>query len=306
VPSRLARILCASPFDAAIHDAAGIALGISSFSFYDAPAPVPIADPHFPGSGACAAIRECLRPPARELNAWWVVGKDDSFEDEVGPAVRRGYRGFKLKIMGRDPAADARRIAEVHRAVVRLGASDPRLVADSNEANPDAASVRDMLERLRSMDAGAYGALDYLEQPTARDIVAHRHDWREVSRLKPVMLDEGLTGLDLLEEARSQGWGGLALKTCKGHSFSLACAAWAKRCGMRVSIQDLTNPGLALLHAALFAAHVPTCNGVELNSPQYTPAANAAWLPRLPDLFEPKGGLHRIPDPIPPGLGSSL
>jgi hypothetical protein len=75
---------------------------------------------------------------------------------------------------------------------------------------------------------------------------------------------------------------------------------------MRVSIQDLTNPGLALLHAALFAAHVPTCNGVELNSPQYTPAANAAWLPRLPDLFEPKGGLHRIPDPIPPGLGSSL
>lgn len=80
----------------------------------------------------------------------------------------------------------------------------------------------------------------------------------------------------------------------------------ARQHGLLVSLQDLTNPGLSLIHAALFAAHVPTVNGVELNSPQFTPAANEEWLPRLAELFEPTGGLHRLPETIPAGLGSTL
>ena len=87
--------------------------------------------------------------------------------------------------------------------------------------------------------------------------------------------------------AVAQGWSGFALKTCKGHSVALTAAAWARRRGLLLSLQDLTNPGRALIHAALFAAHVPMINDVELNSPQFTPAANAEWLPRLAGLFEP-------------------
>jgi hypothetical protein len=49
-----------------------------------------------------------------------------------------------------------------------------------------------------------------------------------------------------------------------------------------------------------------TINGVELNSPQFTPAANAEWLPRLTGLFEPRNGVHRLPDVEPIGLGSTL
>jgi len=75
---------------------------------------------------------------------------------------------------------------------------------------------------------------------------------------------------------------------------------------MCISLQDLTNPGLALIGAALLAAHVPMINGVELNSPQFTPAANAAWLPRLERLFAPTDGMHRLPEVIPPGLGSTM
>ena len=166
---------------------------------------------------------------------------------------------------------------------------------DTNEANPDAASVLDYLERLRSLDAEAFAALEYFEQPTARDILAHPNDWRPVTRLKPVLLDEGLTSLDILPEAVEQGWSGLALKTCKGHSFALVAAAWAREHGMPIALQDLTNPGYSMIHAALFAAHLPTVNGVELNSPQYTPDANSEWLPRLAGLFEPRDGLHRLP-----------
>lgn len=124
--------------------------------------------------------------------------------------------------------------------------------------------------------------------------------------LKPVLLDEGLTGLELLKEAVAQGWSGLALKTCKGHSFALVAAAWARERGLLVALQDLTNPGYALIHAALLAAHVPMINGVELNSPQFTPGANAEWLPRLAGLFEPARGVHRLPGKVPAGLGSEL
>lgn len=304
----LARAMCASPFDAAIHDAVGLALRRPSMEIYDEPAPIPSADPYFPGSSAVEAIsRMLLRPPRREFDAWLVVGKADSLEEEVAPWVReRGYRAFKLKIMGQDNAVDVARTVEVYRAVSSFGAHNPRLTIDSNEANPDAASVLDYLEQLRATDAGAFAALEYVEQPTGRDITVHRNDWREVTRLKPVLLDEGLTSLDLLEEARTQGWSGLALKTCKGHSFALVAAAWAHRHGMILTLQDLTNPGYSAIHAALFAAYVPTLNGVELNSPQYTPAANADWLPRLSGLLDPQDGLHRLPGAIPDGLGSRL
>jgi len=306
-PPTLARAVCASPFDAAIHDAAGIALGISAFEFYKQPVPLPTADVYFADRNACAAIDAVIQPPRRELDAWYIVGKNDSMEEDLAPWVRdRGYRCFKIKVSGRDNQQDVARTSEVYRAAKGLGVSEPRLSVDANEANPDVASVLDYLERLRAADAEAFAALRYLEQPTGRDIAVHSFDWCEVTKLKPVILDEGLTGLGLMEEAARQGWSGFALKTCKGHSLNLVAAAWATQRAMLLSFQDLTNPGPALIHAALFAAHVPTINGIELNSPQFTPAANKDWLPRLGGLFDPTDGVHRIPEIIPSGLGSTL
>jgi L-alanine-DL-glutamate epimerase-like enolase superfamily enzyme len=306
----LARSMCLSPFDAAIHDAVGIALGRSAFDFYDTPAAIPSADALFGGSSgaACRAIaRTFLSPPRNELPAWLIVGKNDDLERDVKPwAVDRGHRCFKLKIMGKDNAADIARTVDLFRACTRWHEREPWLTVDSNEANPDAASVVDYLDRLRAADAGAYASLQYLEQPTGRDIHQHRYDWHDVSKLKPVMLDEGLTDFALLPEALAQGWTGLALKSCKGHSFTLVAAAWAREHGMLTSLQDLTNAGYAMIHAALLAANLPTINGVELNSPQFTPAANAPWLPRMAALFSPSGGMHRLSVARPAGLGSKL
>ena len=301
--------MCASPFDAAIHDAAGQALGRSAFAFYDDALHAPSVDGFFGGDATAGqAIKAMLvDTPRTTLPAWIVVNKSDGLEEKVAPWVRdRGYRCFKLKIMGQDNAVDVARTVEVYRAVKAFGAKDPWLTIDSNEANPDAASVLDYLERLEAADRGAYDALRYVEQPTSRDVVADPQDWRGVSPRKPVLLDEGLTGMDLLEAATEQGWGGLALKTCKGHSFLLAAAAWAHQRGLIIALQDLTNPGYSFIHGALVAAHLPTVNGAELNSPQFTPAANREWLPRLSALFEPADGLHRLPDVAPPGLGSAL
>ena len=147
VPSILARAMCASPFDAALHDAAGLALERSAFEFYGEPAAFPSADPYFDG-GACAAIARVLRrPTAIESPAWIIVNKADNLEEKVAPWVkRRGYRCFKLKIMGKDNAVDAARTVDVFRAVREFGAADPQLTVDSNEANPRC-SQRDRLPR---------------------------------------------------------------------------------------------------------------------------------------------------------------
>jgi L-alanine-DL-glutamate epimerase-like enolase superfamily enzyme len=220
--------------------------------------------------------------------------------------AKSGYRCFKLKITGRDNVEDVRRTIEVHRAAQSIGIAKPTLVIDSNEANPDATSVLDYLDRLESHDGDAYRALAYIEQPTARDIVNAPFDWRPVAQRKPVLLDEGLIDLSILEVARQQGWSGFALKTCKGHSMLLATAAWAHSHDLLLSVQDLTNPGISLIHGALVGAHLPTINGAELNSPQFTPAANEEFIPRLNSLFSPRDGLHYLPADMPDGLGSKL
>lgn len=307
-PPTLARIMCASPFDAAIHDATGIALQRSAFAFYDDAQPIPSADKYFAGEGTCRAISSLLRSkPLEKLDAWWIVSPRDSLEDHVQPKIKqRGYRCFKLKLPGGDVEAQVQRTIEVFHAVKDLGAVNPRLTLDSNEGNPDAASVLESLTRLRSTDPAAFAAVQYLEQPTNRNILQNAYDWDEVTALKPVLLDEGLTDLELFPEIVRQGWSGISLKTCKGHSFALVAGAWARKHDLMVSLQDLTNPGLAAIHAALLAAHFPTVNGVELNSPQFTPAANSEWLPRLSGLFEPRDGVHRLDFPVPVGLGSVL
>jgi L-alanine-DL-glutamate epimerase-like enolase superfamily enzyme len=306
-PPALARAMCGSPFDAAVHDAVGRALGVSAFALYDERAEVPSADAYFPEGGACRAVAELIQPPKRELPAWYVVSKDDVLETTLVPAIgERGYWCFKLKLTGRDNAFDAARTVEVFRVAAASGGRRPRLVVDSNEANPSAASVLDYLERVEAASAEAYSALEYLEQPTSRDIRAHAFDWRKVAARKSVMIDEGLTDLSSMQVAREQGYSGFALKTCKGHSMLLTAAAWARQNGMAISLQDLTNPGIALIHAALTGAHLPTINGAELNSPQFTPAANAECAARWPELLEPRGGVHRLPQAVAVGLGSAM
>ena len=76
--------------------------------------------------------------------------------------------------------------------------------------------------------------------------------------------------------------------------------------GLKLAVQDLTNPGLAAIHSCLLAQHVPSINGVELNSPQFTPAANEEWAERETALFSPVDGKHRVSDPLAAGLGSGL
>lgn len=301
----LALAMCIAPFDAAIHDAAGHATGRSAFTFYDEAVAIPTADHYFP-EGAGEAIRKILRSPAESLEGWWIANAHDDLDGDLADAVRRrGFGSVKVKLLGRDLEEDVRRTVAVFHAMRRHGREHPRLSVDSNEGHASADAVLEYLEKLAATDLAAFDALMYLEQPTSRDIRKNRFDWREVAALKPVMLDEGLSSLDLLPLAVEQGWSGLALKTCKGHSFVLVAAAWAREHGLQLTMQDLTNPGYAAIHSFLMAAHLPVLNGIELNSPQFTPRANEPWLPRLANLFEGCDGRHRLSTAT-AGLGSRI
>ena len=305
-PPALARAVCISPFDAALHDAVGRAIGRGALDLYEVDEPLPLAD-HYLDGNAAAKIRGLIDRPARNtLPAWWIVNRNDDLGATVVPAVtQHGYRCFKLKSTGVDVDADVRRTVYVYRSAVTAGARDVQVVIDSNEATPNADDVALLLREVERQDPEAFAAIAYMEQPTARDVARHPFDWRAIGAVRPVMLDEGLTSLDLLPLAHEQGWTGLALKTCKGHSAMLVAAAWGASRDMLLSMQDLTNPGHAAVHAAVAASRLPVINGVELNSLQFTPAANTAWHAALPDLFHVAQGVHQLPADAPIGLGSA-
>ena len=303
----LARLVSASPLDAALHDAVGQALRCSAFALYESDYQIPSADSYFPESGTCAAIRALLKPvPASEVAATLVVGKGDMLAELAPWITERGYTCFKLKVGGTDPVEDAQRVAAVFRWARELGVNAPRLSVDANCAAPDAEAVRRFMDTLADTDTDAFAALESIEQPTGRDIRTHAFDWHAVTARRPVLIDEGLTDWDTLETAKAQGWNGMAVKTCRGHSFSLAAAAWAHQRGWTLSMMDLTNPGYAGIHSALFASYLPGVTSLELNAAQYTPAANTPWLPRLAALLTPVNGIHQMPSPVPAGLGGGL
>ena len=79
-----------------------------------------------------------------------------------------------------------------------------------------------------------------------------------------------------LDLALDLGYTGAALKTCKGHSSALLTAAECTHRNIVYTVQDLTNPAIALAHSVGLAAHLRPLRGVETNSRQFFPAANEA------------------------------
>ena len=133
--------------------------------------------------------------------------------------------------------------------------------------------------------------MQYIEQPTARDLAENRQNTMfQAAKLRPIVIDESLTGLDALLVAREMGYTGVALKACKGQSQTLLLAAAAQKYGMFRCVQDLTCPGAALVHSVGIACHVPGVSALEANAREYVPAASKGWEKRFPGIFEVKDG----------------
>ncbi|MBC7288235.1 MAG: hypothetical protein H5T86_09375 [Armatimonadetes bacterium] len=320
----LAAQVCASPADAAVHDAFGKLCGVPT---YDAYGPrfsehdlARYLGPRFAGRYLSDFLAPRYRP---ELPIFHLVGALDKLtENEISESdpqdglpvsldqwIRRdGLFCFKVKITGTDIDWDVERTAAVadvaYRTRQSMGSDGTIfLSADSNELHHGPEAVVEYLRKLRERSPLAYGALLYVEQPTERDLEAHSFDMRPVAALKPVLADEGITDVRHVDVARRLGWSGVALKTCKGHAAALLCAAKALAEGMLLSVQDLTNPGLALIHSAGLAARLPTVMGFEYNARQYLPFSQPDIQQAHEPLFRVRGGKVSLRSLSPTGLG---
>jgi L-alanine-DL-glutamate epimerase-like enolase superfamily enzyme len=320
----LCTLVVASAFDAALHDAFGKAHGLNCYHTYG---PEFLAHdlghylgPEFRGERLHHYL---ARDPQPRLPLYHLVGALDPLDagdlrQPVGDGLPEtladwipynGLTHIKVKLNGDDLAWDVERVVGVERvsaaAQRKRGVSAWHYSLDFNERCPNVGYLLEFLARLRERAPEGFGRVAYIEQPTARDLKAHRGNvMHEASRLRPVVIDESLLDLESLQVAREVGYTGAALKACKGQSQSLLLAAAARKYGLFLCVQDLTCPGASLIHSAGLAAHVPGVTAIESNARQYCPAANEPWAGRFPGVFRVTDGTMATGELTGPGLGA--
>ena len=315
----LCTLVTASPFDAALHDAYGKLHGRNSFSTLG-PEFLRNDLGHYLGPEFRGETLDRYIPanPVRSLPLYHLVGAVDPLtpadvQHKVGDGLPEdlpewirhdGITHIKIKLNGDDRSWDMNRVARVHQTAMGTGRSDLVYSLDFNEKCPNVAYLLDFLRGLKAQSPQAFARVQYIEQPTARDLKAHpADDVREAARIVPVVIDESLTGIDAFLLALKMGYSGAALKACKGQSQSLLIAALARKRKVFLCVQDLTCPGASLVHSVTLAAHVPGVKAIEANARQYVPAANAGWEKRFPGIFTVRDGLMRTDGTGGPGLG---
>jgi L-alanine-DL-glutamate epimerase-like enolase superfamily enzyme len=320
---RLAQLVAASTLEAAIHDAYGKALGQNSYN---------LLGPDFVSADLSAYLtpefkgeyldRSTLREPKPRMPLYHLIGAldplsnadianrlNDGLPETLGEWIAAdGLTHLKIKLAGDDLAWDVERVLAIERAAAEAqaarGCTAWHYSADFNERCPNVEYLLDFLARVGERSPAGLGRLQYIEQPTARDLRAiPENRMHRAAKIKPVVIDESLVDLESLELARELGYSGVALKACKGHSGALLMGAAAQKYGMFLCVQDLTCPGASFLHSASLAARVPGVAAIEGNARQYCPAANRGWAERYPTMFKISDGTIGTAVLDGPGLG---
>jgi L-alanine-DL-glutamate epimerase-like enolase superfamily enzyme len=322
----LGALVSASPLDHAVHDAFGNANGIDSYLGHG---PEHMSfdlsrylGPEFKGVYPSQFLRQDYLP---QIPLFHLVGGldllhekdvDKSFPRDGIPnsfdkwVERDGVFCLKVKLRGKDMAWDVQRTLEVshiYHDVRNRVRKDlpvrPFLTADTNEQCESPEYIIEYLGKLREKRQDVFDEILYIEQPTERDLKAHRWDMRPLSKLKPVLIDESLSSIEDFRLAMELGWSGIALKSCKCLSSDLLFIPMAELEGIPYAVQDLTNPSLAMIESVGLAARIHTIKGVEANSRQYFPKANEAAARIHPELFNIRDGKARTSSIKGKGLG---
>lgn len=320
---RLAQLVAASPTEAAIHDAYGKALGQNSYNLLSA---------EFVGRDLSAYLtdefageyldRYTLREPKASMPLYHLIGAldpltdadldarlDDGLPETLPEWIHAdGLTHLKIKLGGDDLAWDVDRVVSIERVAAeaqqRRGCTSWCYSADFNERCANVDYVLDFLDQVGRRSPEALRRLQYIEQPTHRDLRANPENrMHRAAQIKPVVIDESLVDLESLLLSRELGYSGVALKACKGHSEALLMGAAAQKYEMFLCVQDLTCPGASFLHSASLSARIPTVAAIEGNARQYCPAANWDWTGRFPAMFQISDGTLGTAVLDGPGLG---
>lgn len=323
---KLCTLVTAAAFDAAIHDAYGKAHGLNCFDTYG-----PefmnhdlsrYLGPEYRGEYPSRYIRG--EPKARMPLCHLISAVDpieaadntrpirDGLPETLPEWIRfNGLKCFKIKLNGNDLKWDLERVAHIDRVTAETQKTrrtrDWRYVLDFNEKCPDVGYYLAFLRRLKETMPEGFQRIDYVEQPTARDLKAHPENaMHEAAKLCPVVIDESLIDVDSLLVAHRLGWTGAVVKSPKGLTHALLAACVAGKQKIFLAGGDMSCPGAALIQTASLQARVPGIASVEANARQFLPAANKAWEARFPGMFRIMDGMVRTEELTQPGLGASL
>jgi len=177
---------------------------------------------------------------------------------------------------------------------------------DFNEKCAHVQYVLDFLAKLSEQSSDALSRVQYIEQPTDRDLKSNpENTMHEAAKIKPVVIDESLVDLESLLLSRELGYSGVALKACKGHGEALLMGAAAQHHGLFLCVQDLTCVGASFLHSASIAARIPGIAAIEGNGRQYCPLGNQGWDQKYPSMFQLTDGTVGTGTLVGDGLGYS-
>jgi L-alanine-DL-glutamate epimerase-like enolase superfamily enzyme len=321
--SKLAILVAASPTEAALHDAYGKTLGENSYNLLGKEFVNRDLGSYLGNDFAGEYLdRYTLRQPKAKMPLYHLVGALDPLTaaditqrivdglPETLPEwiVADGLTHLKIKLAGDDLAWDVARVLAIEQIAAQTqaqrGVSQWSYSCDFNEKCENVEYVLAFLAQINEQSPPAWQRIQYIEQPTSRDLQAHPENrMHQAAAIKPVVIDEALVDFESLLLAREQGYSGVALKACKGHTEALLAGAAAQRFGMFLCVQDLTCPGYSFLHSASLAARIPTIAAIEGNSRQYCPAGNNEWAARFPGMFEITDGTVATGCLNGPGLG---
>lgn len=302
----LAQLVAASALDAAVNDAYGRVHDRNSYDtlsseFMNDDLSIYLDD-QFKGE---YLDQYTLREPKARMPLYHLIGALDPLTAEdvkdrpkdglpvtLGEWIKAdSLTHLKIKLAGDNLDWDVQRVVAVEQVAAQAqqlrGCTQWYYSLDFNEKCQDVSYVLTFLNHIREKVPAAYDRVQYIEQPTSRNLKAHPEiKLHEAAKLKPVVVDEALVDFESLLLARDQGYTGVALKACKGHSESLCLAAAAQKFGMFLCVQDLTCPGSSFLHSASLAARIPTIAAIEGNARQYCPGPNKKWARKFPGMFQ--------------------
>jgi L-alanine-DL-glutamate epimerase-like enolase superfamily enzyme len=307
---KLCTLVTASPFDAALHDAFGKIHGRNVYQTYG-PDLLPNDLSKYLGKAYAGRWLHqfLLNRPTSAMPLYHSVGTldpltasevtqpvHDGLPETLGEWIEHsGVDHIKIKLNGDDFDWDLNRVLHIDAVTseveAKRGVTTWFYSLDFNERCRNVEYLLRFIRILKERNAAAFSRIQYIEQPTRRDLAADRHNvMHEASKLIPIVIDESLTGLDMLLLARNMGYTGAALKACKGQSQAVLMAAAGQIHNIFLCVQDLTCPGASLIQSAGLAAHVRGVVGIEANARQYVPAANEPWKKRFPGIFDITNG----------------
>jgi hypothetical protein len=198
-------LVTASAFDAAIHDAYGKAHGLNCYRTYG-PDFMTYDLSHYLGAAYKGEYlsQYVTKDPKPRMPMYHLVGAVDPVtEAEITKHVNDGlpetlaqwirYNGlthFKIKLNGNQLDWDINRVLTVDRVATETekqrGVSDYVYSLDFNEKCPNVDYLIDFLRQLKEKSPSGYRRVQYVEQPTARDLKNHRDQvMHKASQLKP-------------------------------------------------------------------------------------------------------------------------